>query len=225
MNPINVITGTMVPLARADIDTDQIIPKQFLTRVERTGYGDFLFFDWARDRDGAPIKEFFTNDPTRQGAKVLVTGENFGCGSSREHAVWAIQDWGFEAVVATSFADIFKENSYQTGLLPVEVPASVVAQLIAAADDPEATVTIDLAAQVIRCGDTETPFPVDATAKDRLLKGLDSIGVTLELADTIESYESDRPHWMPNTLVPRSESEGGRFLPAEEPGGEVGGNG
>lgn len=202
MKPVGIISGTMVPFPRADVDTDQIIPKQFLTRIERDGYGDFLFYDWARDTDGAPIEDFFTNDPVRQGAKVLIAGDNFGCGSSREHAVWAIQDWGFEAVVATSFADIFKANSYQTGLLPVEVPQSVVIELLTTAEDPQATVTIDLEKQFLTSSGTEASFSVDPTARDRLLRGLDPIGVTLELAGAISEYETGRAHWLPTTREP-----------------------
>ncbi|HEX9763363.1 MAG TPA: 3-isopropylmalate dehydratase small subunit, partial [Acidimicrobiia bacterium] len=150
MKPVRTVEGTMVALPRADIDTDQIIPKQFLTRVERTGYGDFLFYDWARDVEGNPDTGFFTHDPARRGARVLVAGDNFGCGSSREHAVWALQDWGFDAVVATSFADIFRSNAINVGLLPVEVPRSVVEALLAVAEDRAAIVSIDLQARTIR---------------------------------------------------------------------------
>ena len=201
MRPVRVVQGTMVPLPRADIDTDQIIPKQFLTRIERTGYGEFLFWDWSRDGGGAPVDGFFTNDPARRGAKVLVAGDNFGCGSSREHAVWAIQDWGFEAVVAPSFADIFKGNSYQSGLLPVELPAGTVAELMMAADDPNAIVTVDLERQIVICGDLQASFEIDPTVRDRLLKGLDAIGLTMEHEAAISAYEAQRPEWLPRSVT------------------------
>jgi 3-isopropylmalate/(R)-2-methylmalate dehydratase small subunit len=200
MRPVNVIQGAMVPLPRADVDTDQIIPKQFLTRIERTGYGAFLFWNWAYDDDGNPV-EFFTHDPARRGAKVLVAGPNFGCGSSREHAVWAIQDWGFEAVVAPSFGDIFRNNSYQSGLLPVELPEETVNRLIEAAAAPNTIVTIDLETQTVRCGDLEASFDIDPSVKDRLLKGLDAIGLTLEHEDAIEAYEARRPEWLPRSVA------------------------
>jgi len=199
MKPVRMVEGTMVALPRADIDTDQIIPKQFLTRVERTGYGDFLFYDWARDVEGNPDTGFFTHDPARRGARVLVAGDNFGCGSSREHAVWALQDWGFDAVVATSFADIFRSNAINVGLLPVEVPRSVVEELLAVAEDRAAIVSIDLQARTIRAQGLSASFSIDPTARDRLLKGLDPIGATLELADAISAYEAGRASWLPAT--------------------------
>lgn len=186
----------MVPLPQADVDTDQIIPKQFLTRTERTGYGDFLFFDWATTEDGRPSSDFFTNDPDRQGAKVLIAGRNFGCGSSREHAVWAIQDWGFDAVIAPSFGDIFRNNSLNTGLLTIELPDEVVAQLLDAAQNPAAVVEIDLEDQVVQVGDFAIDFDFDAEPKQRLLKGLDPIGTTLESDGAISEYEANRPIWL-----------------------------
>jgi 3-isopropylmalate/(R)-2-methylmalate dehydratase small subunit len=199
MRPVDVITGTMVPLPRADVDTDQIIPKQFLTRVERTGYGDFLFYDWARDGDGTPQPSFFTNDPARRGARVLVAGDNFGCGSSREHAVWALHDWGFEAVVSSSFADIFRSNAYNVGLLPVEVAESVLGQLLRLATDPRALVTIDLSGQTVTAEGVSAFFTIDPTARHRLLRGLDPIDVTLELSEEIAEHETGRAAWLPTT--------------------------
>lgn len=196
MKPVSVVSGTMVPLPQADVDTDQIIPKQFLTRIERTGYGQFLFFDWATTDDGAPSSDFFTNDPTRAGAKVLVSGRNFGCGSSREHAVWAIQDWGFDAVIAPSFGDIFRNNSVNVGLLTVELPDEAVAELQELAKDPTAVVTVDLENQLVECGDFAVEFDIAPEVKERLLKGLDPIGMTLQQEDSIASYESDRPAWL-----------------------------
>ena len=195
MKPVSVIVGTMVPLPRSDVDTDQIIPKQFLTRTERTGYGDFLFYDWTTTQDGKPSSEFFTNDPDRREAKVLVAGRNFGCGSSREHAVWAIQDWGFDAVIASSFGDIFRNNSVNVGLLTIELPDDAVDQLLDVAQDPAAVVRIDLANQIVEAGDFAVEFDFDPEPKERLLNGLDPIGITLQAEDEIARYESRRPAW------------------------------
>jgi 3-isopropylmalate/(R)-2-methylmalate dehydratase small subunit len=186
----------MVPLPQADVDTDQIIPKQFLTRTERTGYGDFLFYDWATTADGAPSSDFFTNDPSRAGAKVLVGGRNFGCGSSREHAVWAIQDWGFDVVIAPSFGDIFRNNCVNVGLLSIELPDDDVARLQDMAQDPNATVAVDLELQVIEAEDFVFEFDIDPGVKERLLAGLDPIGLTLHEDPAISEYESRRPAWM-----------------------------
>ena len=196
MRPVSVIKGRMVTLPQADVDTDQIIPKQFLTRTERTGYGDFLFYDWARTSDGTPSSDFFTNDPERQGAKVLVAGRNFGCGSSREHAVWAIQDWGFDAVIAPSFGDIFSNNCVNVGLLTVVLPPDVVDRIHDLAQNPRETVTIDLERQIVEVGDYVFEFPFDDEPKQRLLKGLDPIGLTLEEDAAITAYEASRPSWI-----------------------------
>ena len=196
MKPVSVVSGTMVPLPRADVDTDQIIPKQFLTRIERTGYGEFLFYDWARTEDGEPSSDFFVHDPKRQGAKVLVAGRNFGCGSSREHAVWAIQDWGFDAVIAPSFGDIFRNNCVNVGLLTVELPDDEVARLQDMAQNPAVTITVDLERQVVEAGDYVFDFDVDPGVKERLLNGLDPIGVTLLEDAAITRYEANRPSWL-----------------------------
>lgn len=196
MKPVTVVEGTMVPLPHADVDTDQIIPKQFLTRTERTGYGDFLFYDWATTSDGAPSSDFFTNDPKRAAAKVLVAGRNFGCGSSREHAVWAIQDWGFDAVIAPSFGDIFRNNSVNVGLLTVELPADDVARLQDMAQDPTASIRVDLETQVVEAEDFVFEFDLDPVVRERLLSGLDPIGLTLQQDAAITDYESRRPAWM-----------------------------
>jgi len=196
MKPISVVQGTMVPLPRADVDTDQIIPKQFLTRIERTGYGEFLFFDWARTEEGEPSSDFFVHDPKRQGAKVLVAGRNFGCGSSREHAVWAIQDWGFDAVIAPSFGDIFRNNCVNVGLLTVELPDEEVARLQEMAQNPAVEITVDLERQVVEAGDYVVEFDVDPGVKERLLNGLDPIGVTLLEDETISHFEDTRPAWL-----------------------------
>jgi 3-isopropylmalate/(R)-2-methylmalate dehydratase small subunit len=196
MKPVSVVQGTMVPLPRADVDTDQIIPKQFLTRIERTGYGEFLFFDWARTEEGEPSSDFFVHDPKRQGAKVLVAGRNFGCGSSREHAVWAIQDWGFDAVIAPSFGDIFRNNCVNVGLLTVELPDEEVARLQEMAQNPAVVITVDLERQVVEAGDYVVEFDVDPGVKERLLNGLDPIGVTLLEDEAISHFEDTRPAWL-----------------------------
>jgi len=196
MKPVSEVRGTMVPLPQADVDTDQIIPKQFLTRTERTGYGDFLFYDWATTSDGAPSSDFFTNDPNRTAANVLIAGRNFGCGSSREHAVWAIQDWGFDVVIAPSFGDIFRNNSVNVGLLTVELPEADVARLHDVAQDPNASIRVDLESQVVETGDFVFEFDIDPAVKERLLNGLDLIGLTMQEEQAISTFESRRPAWM-----------------------------
>ena len=203
MKPVSVVSGTMVPLTQGDVDTDQIIPKQFLTRTERTGYGDFLFYDWATTEDGTPSSDFFTNDPSRQGAKVLVAGRNFGCGSSREHAVWAIQDWGFDVVIAPSFGDIFRNNSVNVGLLTVELPDDIVAQLQELAKSPAAVVTVDLERQVVEVGDFAVEFEIDPQVKERLLEGLDPIAMTLQEDEAITAFENGRRPWMQKAASPQ----------------------
>jgi 3-isopropylmalate/(R)-2-methylmalate dehydratase small subunit len=176
------LTARVAVLDRADVDTDQIIPKQFLKRIERTGYGEFLFFDWMKDDD------FELRRPEYAGAKILVTGRNFGCGSSREHAAWALQDYGFDAVIAPSFGDIFRTNSIKIGLLPVELSQEDVHELGAAG-----TATVDLEQQQVVAADGRVfPFEFDAFARDCLLEGLDDIGLTLRREDAIDAYERDR---------------------------------
>jgi 3-isopropylmalate/(R)-2-methylmalate dehydratase small subunit len=200
MRPVTTITGSMVPLDRADVDTDQIIPQQFLKRIERDGYGEFLFYNWAHTEDGTPSSDFVINDPARRGAKVLVAGPNFGCGSSREHAPWAIQQWGFDAVITPSAADIFRNNSSFSGLLIVELPRDAVTRLMDLAADPRAEVTIDLESQTVTADGLEEHFDFDPTAKDRLLQGLDGVGVTLTHAEAIAAHEAGRPSWLPTTV-------------------------
>lgn len=193
MNPITEITGTIAPLPRANIDTDQIMPKQYLKRVERTGYGQYVFAAWRQDPD------FVLERPEYQGAKVLVTGPNFGCGSSREHAPWGLQDWGFEAVIAPSFADIFHTNCTKIGLLPVVLSEKECQYLIELAEtDPTAEITISLPDQTVTYGNQfEARFDIDSFVKWCLNEGLDDIGLTLRQADDIDSYERDRPAWKP----------------------------
>jgi 3-isopropylmalate/(R)-2-methylmalate dehydratase small subunit len=183
MKAIETITGPVSVLMRDDVDTDQIIPKQFLKRVERTGFGEFLFFDWAK-QDGWEL-------PRNQ---VLVTGRNFGCGSSREHAPWALEDYGFRAIIASSFADIFRSNCTKIGLLPVELPE---ADCRAIADAGECQV--DLAAQEVRWPGGTAGFDIDPGVKHRLLNGLDDIALTLQEAGAIDAYEQQRERTGPVT--------------------------
>jgi 3-isopropylmalate/(R)-2-methylmalate dehydratase small subunit len=201
MDPVSQVTGRMLPLDRADVDTDQIIPKQFLKRIERTGYGPFLFYDWRQASD------FVLNAPEHQGASVMVTGANFGCGSSREHAPWAIRDAGFRAIVSPTFADIFKANCYKTGLLAVNLPESQVRHLIdLATEDPDAAITVDLEKQEVRGEGFAYRFEIDAFARECLLGGLDEIGLVERHETSISAYEAHRDAWLPvaSPLVGRS---------------------
>jgi len=198
MEPVTVVRGQMAPLPLANVDTDQIIPKQFLKRVERSGFGPFLFWDWARDIEGEPDPSFVLNRPEYADAVVLVSGPNFGSGSSREHAPWALEDRGFRAIIAPSFADIFRANCHNVGLLPVVLTDAEVSTLTTIAEDPENTVIIDLAAQTVVSGDFIASFDIDPGAKHRLLNGLDSIALTLAHADEIAAYERSRPPWKPS---------------------------
>src|SRR5581483_2899075 len=178
-------------LDRADVDTDQIMPKQFLKRIERTGYGEFLFFDWRKDPD------FELNRPETKGARVLVTGRNFGCGSSREHAAWGLQDYGFEAVIAPSFGDIFFQNSLKIGLLPIRLPPGIVRELAG-----EEELTIDLEARRIRTADGhEIPFELDEFQRHCLLNGLDEIGLSLEHEAEIAEFERTHPAPVATTSI------------------------
>jgi 3-isopropylmalate/(R)-2-methylmalate dehydratase small subunit len=188
MEPFTTVTGVLAPLDRANVDTDQIIPKQFLKRIERSGYGPFLFFDWRRQGD------FILDKPEYRGAAVLVTGENFGCGSSREHAAWSLLDAGFRAVIAPSFGDIFKSNSFRSGLLPVELPETAVRELMRlATEEPGMEVTVDLAAQRV----SGVPFSIDPFFRECLLNGWDEIALTLRREADIARYEAARPAWLP----------------------------
>jgi 3-isopropylmalate/(R)-2-methylmalate dehydratase small subunit len=196
VKPVNVIHGRVLPLWRADVDTDQIMPKQFLKRIERTGFGEFVFHDWRQDPD------FVLNDERYAGANVLVTGPNFGSGSSREHAPWGLQQYGFEAVIAPSFADIFRNNCAKIGLLTVELPADVCARLVAlAVEDPAgATVRIDLPAQTVTAPVGEWTFAIAGFTKRLLVEGLDDIGLTLQHDDAIGAFEAERAAWLPVTV-------------------------
>ncbi|HIM84185.1 MAG TPA: 3-isopropylmalate dehydratase small subunit [Acidimicrobiia bacterium] len=196
MEPVEIVSGTAVPLRRADVDTDQIIPSDWLKRVERTGFEKGLFSEWRDNRD------FVLNDVRHDGAVVLVAGPNFGTGSSREHAVWAIQQYGFGAVVSPRFADIFSNNCTKNGLVPVQVSAEVGEALLDAVEaDPELVITVDVRnltleapAAGISCG-----FPMDTATRERFLEGLDDIDLSLSHETAIAEYESGRAGWLPTT--------------------------
>jgi 3-isopropylmalate/(R)-2-methylmalate dehydratase small subunit len=193
MERFTVHTGTVAALQRDNVDTDQIIPKQFLKRVERTGYGDVLFFDWRYDAAGKPDPAFPLNGPQYSGASILVAGKNFGCGSSREHAVWALRDYGFRAIIAPSFADIFANNCVKNGLLTVMLEPVEIAQLLARETVVLNRVTIDLErCEVSGEENFRTRFTIDAFSRTCLLEGLDEIGMTLKHEQEIAQYEQSR---------------------------------
>ena len=204
MTPFRVHTGSVVPLDRANVDTDQIIPKQFLKRVERTGFGQFLFYDWRYLTDGSLNASFPLNETIYSGASILVTGKNFGCGSSREHAPWALADYGFRAIIAPSFADIFANNSMKNGLLPVVLAEAEVSELI------QRTRTIpgyELKVDLEQCTVSDRQglaarFCITEFARACLLEGLDDIALTMKHVDDILRYEEGRPLWMPKTTGP-----------------------
>jgi 3-isopropylmalate/(R)-2-methylmalate dehydratase small subunit len=188
-------TGTALPLRRSNVDTDQIIPAVYLKRVTRTGFEDGLFGAWRNDPD------FILNKPERRGASILVAGPDFGTGSSREHAVWALMDYGFKVVIASRFADIFRGNSGKAGLLAAQVDQDVVESLWSLTEaDPSAQVTVDLEAREVRAGDLVAPIQIDDYTRWRLLEGLDDIGITLSHQDDIAAFEAARPSWKPATL-------------------------
>ncbi len=195
MEPFVTHTGVAAPLDRVNVDTDQIIPKQFLKRIERTGFGQFLFFDWRFLEDGAPNPGFVLNRPGYEGASILVAGRNFGSGSSREHAPWALLDYGFRCIIAPSFADIFYSNCFQNGILPVSLSEDAVARLMAnAAECPGYAVTVDLDAQRVsdEDGDVSESFEIDPFRRHSLMNGLDDIGLTLQHEAAIAAYEARR---------------------------------
>ncbi len=202
MQPFTQLTGIVAPLDRVNVDTDQIIPKQFLKRVERTGFGQFLFFDWRFLEDGSPNADFVLNRPGYAGASILVAGRNFGSGSSREHAPWALLDYGFRCVIAPSFADIFYSNCFLNGILPVTLSEEAVARLIANAQErPGYDVTVDLDAGRIwdSTGGLDESFQIDPFRRYSLMNGLDEIGLTLQHEDAITAYESRRRPALPHT--------------------------
>lgn len=191
MNKFITFSGKVAPLFQANIDTDQIIPKQFLTRIERTGYGAFLFNDWRLDSNGTPKADFVLNEPRYRDASILVTGANFGCGSSREHAPWSLMDYGFRAIVAPSFGDIFFNNSLKNGLLPVRLDEKIVAAIVnLARNEDDYYLTVDLVNKTVSDGrDLNASFEIDDFRRHCLLDGLDDIGLTLQNEKKITEYE------------------------------------
>ena len=194
MDPVSRVAGRAIPLDRANVDTDQIIPARYLKRIERTGYGPFAFEAWRADPD------FVLNDPAYEGAPILLAKHNFGSGSSREHAVWAIAGLGVRALIAPSFADIFRNNCFQGGILTVELPeADVDALMRRSREDPAAEVAVDLEAQTVTAGDSEHRFEIDPFRKYRLLRGLDDIGMTLAYEADVARFEAARSPLLPTT--------------------------
>ena len=188
MEPFTMLRSRAVPLDRVNVDTDQIVPKQFLKLVSRTGFGQYLFYDWRFDSNGRPKNDFVLNDPAYAGRSILLARDNFGSGSSREHAAWAILDYGFRAVIAPSFADIFYSNCTKNGILPVRLAPEGIDYLF----KNDVKIEIDLSKQTVSAGDRQMRFDIDPFSKKLLLEGLDSIGLTLQLQEYISRYEKDR---------------------------------
>ena len=192
MKKLNTIESTMLPLNMSNVDTDQIMPKQFLKRVERSGYGEFLFYDWKKD------PEFPLNNETYKGSKVLVAGDNFGTGSSREHAPWGLQDWGFDAIISTKFADIFRLNSINIGLVPIETNQKNVDALFGKIEsDPSTNIVISIENKTVQCEEISFSFELDDFSQKRILEGLDKIDITLGYTDQIDGFSKTRKKWMP----------------------------
>ena len=192
MKKLNTIDSTMLPLNMSNVDTDQIMPKQFLKRVERSGYGEFLFYDWKKD------PEFPLNNETYKGSKVLVAGDNFGTGSSREHAPWGLQDWGFDAIISTKFADIFRLNSINIGLVPIETNQKNVDALFGKIEsDPSTNIVISIENKTVQCEEISFSFELDDFSQKRILEGLDKIDITLCYTDQIDGFSKSRKKWMP----------------------------
>jgi 3-isopropylmalate/(R)-2-methylmalate dehydratase small subunit len=205
MKPFTVHRGRVAPLDRVNVDTDQIIPKQFLKRIERTGFGQFLFYDWRFSADGKKNSDFVLDEPRYEGASILVAGKNFGCGSSREHAVWALADFGFRAVISSSFADIFANNSTKNGFLAVQLTEDEAAELMQRAheiDDYQVTINLEKC-EVRDDADFRARFSMDEFVRHCLLNGLDDIGLTLQHEAEIAAYEEEHP--APAALVARGE--------------------
>jgi len=192
MEAVRRVVGRALPLARADVDTDQIIPSHWLKRLERTGYGPGLFEAWRKD------PAFVLNDPRYRGAEILLAGANFGCGSSREHAVWALQDAGFRAVIAPRLADIFRNNALRNGLVPAEIDANAFAQLVELArTDPSTAIAVDVERRTVEANGVRASFVLDDFTRTRLLEGLDDIAVTLRHEPEVAAFEARRPEWLP----------------------------
>ena len=195
MKKLKIIESTMLPLNMSNVDTDQIMPKQFLKRVERSGYGEYLFYDWKKDPD------FPLNNGLYKGAKILVAGDNFGTGSSREHAPWGLQDWGFEAIISTKFADIFRLNSINIGLVPIETNQENVEALFSKIDtDSETIIQISIEDKTVVCEDISFSFSLDDFSQKRIVEGLDKIDITLGYLDQIENFSQSRKHWKPKLV-------------------------
>ena len=195
MKKLKIIKSTMLPLNMSNVDTDQIMPKQFLKRVERSGYGEYLFYDWKKDPD------FPLNNGLYKGAKVLVAGDNFGTGSSREHAPWGLQDWGFEAIISTKFADIFRLNSINIGLVPIETNQENVEALFDKIHtDSETIIQISIEDKTVVCEDISFSFSLDDFSQKRIIEGLDKIDITLGYLDQIENFSQSRKQWKPKLV-------------------------
>jgi 3-isopropylmalate/(R)-2-methylmalate dehydratase small subunit len=202
--PVTTFTSPLIPLPAENVDTDQIIPARFLKTTEKSGLASALFNDWRYEEDGSPKPEFVLNRPEMQGRHVLLAGDNFGCGSSREHAPWALTSWGIRAILSTSFADIFRNNALKNGLLPIVVDADTHRQLFEIlAADPDAQVTVDLEAQVVHLpGDLDIGFEVDPFARQMLLAGTDEIGWLQARTDSIDAWEARNPPRVDTTPIP-----------------------
>jgi len=187
MEPFKNISSIVTPLDKVNVDTDQIIPKQFLKLVQKSGFGKFVFFNWRFDEKENPVSDFVLNDSKYSGSKILVTGDNFGCGSSREHAVWALQDYGFSVIIAPSFADIFFSNCFKNGILPISLDQKITEQLLEESD----SVTVDLENQLIKTNSKEISFEINSHKKKILLEGLDDIAQTLQYQDEITEFEKN----------------------------------
>ena len=189
MDSFKEIKSKLIPLDMINVDTDQIIPKQFLKLIQKTGYGDFLFYDWRFDHSGNPNKQFVLNDPKYKERQVLLTRDNFGCGSSREHAVWALFDYGIKVIIASSFADIFYNNCFKKGLLPIFLSKNEIEYLFHLVDEKDATVEVSLQKQTVSLSEKTINFDIESTRKKMLLEGMDEIGFTMRFNDRILSYE------------------------------------
>ncbi len=195
MQPVERVVGKALPLGYSDVDTDQIVPSDALKRIERTGFGQFLFSEWRED------PEFVMNKAEHEGTVILLAGENFGSGSSREHAPWALQDYGFGAIIAPSFADIFKNNCAKIGLLAVELPEETVNKLLdAVREDPDTVITVELTERVVTGPNVYETFEMDDFTRQRLMEGLDDIGATLTHEEALEAFEKSRPTYLPKVL-------------------------
>lgn len=186
MEPFTKIKSIATPLDKVNVDTDQIIPKQFLKLIQKTGFGQYLFYDWRYERDGIPRKDFVLNDPKYKNSKILLTRSNFGCGSSREHAAWALLDFGFRTIISTSFADIFYNNCFKNGILPIKVNEQVLQKLF----ESRSEIEVDLEKQVIKNESMDVSFYIEPHWKKILLEGLDDIAITLQHDDEISKYEN-----------------------------------